>query len=343
MSPVNHLPPTSIFTAIPWFPTASCRRGTFARRARPTGRPGPDRPRRHRRAARSRRRRRRMRHGLHQRGEISIEWQGTPIHIVGLGSIPRPRPGFRAGGLRQGRVERARRMAEALRPSASRRLRRGRALCRQPGLISRPLRPLPRRSRRRQDVQASSSTTDAGQPVTSITAGPPSRTPSAGSAPPGVAVVAHPGPLQGLRRGELRRFLDEFKDTGGQGLGGLRQPCPTMSCISPAWRGTAAFMPRGVGFPRAGRELRRSRPPARPAGRLEADLAPGGLMPVTQYLVIHPDTPQPRLLARAAEIVRAAASSSSPPIPATPWVATWATRRRWTASARFARWTGATI
>ncbi len=27
-------------------------------------------------------------------------------------------------------------------------------------------------------------------------------------------------------------------------------------------------------------------------------------MPVTQYLVIHPDTPQPRLLARAAEIVR---------------------------------------
>lgn len=47
--------------------------------------------------------------------EISIEWRGTPIHIVGLGFDPQEE-GLVSGleGLRQGRVERARRMADSL-------------------------------------------------------------------------------------------------------------------------------------------------------------------------------------------------------------------------------------
>ncbi|HMU99965.1 MAG TPA: 3',5'-nucleoside bisphosphate phosphatase [Rhodocyclaceae bacterium] len=47
--------------------------------------------------------------------EISIEWRGTPIHIVGLGFDPQGE-GLVSGleGLRQGRVERARRMADSL-------------------------------------------------------------------------------------------------------------------------------------------------------------------------------------------------------------------------------------
>ena len=47
--------------------------------------------------------------------EISIEWRGTPIDIVGLGFDPQGE-GLVSGleGLRQGRVERARRMADSL-------------------------------------------------------------------------------------------------------------------------------------------------------------------------------------------------------------------------------------
>ena len=156
--------------------------------------------------------------------EISIEWRGVPIHIVGLGFDPAD-PGL-AGGLdelRIGRIERARRMGDALAAIGIPGVYEG-ALCfvTNPSLISRA-------HFGRYLVSIGIARDMAGVFQNYLTPGKPGYVDhrwatlqdaigwinGAG----GVAVVAHPGRYR-MSGSEMRRFLDDFKDIGGQGLEG---------------------------------------------------------------------------------------------------------------------------
>jgi hypothetical protein len=97
-----------------------------------------------------------------------------------------------------------------------------------------------------------------------------------------------------------------------------------------AWRRSMAFWPRAarISTDRA-RAISISgnwRLAGWPETRLGSFLSRGEAM--AQYVSIHPDNPQQRLLQRAAEVIARAGSSPCRPTPATPSVANSATRRR---------------
>jgi hypothetical protein len=154
--------------------------------------------------------------------EVSIEWSGIPIHVVGLG-FEESHPALVGGlnALREGRIERAKRMGEALaaigipgvyegamgyvtNPSLISRAHFGRYLVSigiardLPGLFQHYLTP------------GKPGYVDHRWATVEETVG---WIAEAG----GVAVVAHPGRYK-MSGAQMRRFLDEFKDVGGQGI-----------------------------------------------------------------------------------------------------------------------------
>lgn len=154
--------------------------------------------------------------------EISIEWQGKPIHIIGLG-FDRLHPTL-AGGLedlRIGRVERARRMGDALSDIGIPGVYEGALqFATNPELISRA-------HFARYMVSIGIAHEVSGVFPHYLTPGKPGyvehRWPTLSeavgwiAAAGGVAVVAHPGRYR-MGGGEMRRFLGDFRDLGGQGL-----------------------------------------------------------------------------------------------------------------------------
>lgn len=154
--------------------------------------------------------------------EISIEWDGTPIHIVGLGIDPTA-PALVAGlaTVRGGRVERARRMAESLAAAGIEGAFEGAtALAENPNLISRAhfARFLSMRGYAANTHKVFESYLVPGKPgyvrhewATLVEAVGWIR--AAG----GVAVVAHPGRYK-ITSGAMERFLADFRDSGGQAI-----------------------------------------------------------------------------------------------------------------------------
>ena len=154
--------------------------------------------------------------------EISIEWKGVPIHVVGLG-FDEQNPVLIEGldNLRQGRVERARRMGDALAAIGIPGVFEG-AMCfvTNQSLISRA-------HFARYLVSIGIARDVPGVFQHYLTPGKPGYVDhhwvtldeavgwinGAG----GVAVVAHPGRYK-MSGAEMRRFLDDFKDLGGRGI-----------------------------------------------------------------------------------------------------------------------------
>ncbi len=154
--------------------------------------------------------------------EISIEWKGVPIHIVGLG-FDEAHPALTQGldELRVGRIERAKRMGDALAAINIPGVYEG-ALCyaTNPDLISRA-----HFARYMVSIGIARDMSSLFQHY--LTPGKPGYVDhrwatleeavgwitGAG----GVAVVAHPGRYK-MSGAESRRFLDDFKDVGGQGI-----------------------------------------------------------------------------------------------------------------------------
>ena len=154
--------------------------------------------------------------------EISIEWRQIPIHIVGLG-FDTAHPALCGGlhGLREGRIERARRMADALAARGISGVFEGAmGYAGNPSLISRA-------HFARYLVEIGIAKDVQGVFQHYLTPGKPGYVDhrwatlveaidwitSAG----GVAVVAHPGRYR-MSGGDLRRFLGEFKEAGGLGI-----------------------------------------------------------------------------------------------------------------------------
>lgn len=154
--------------------------------------------------------------------EISIEWRGMPIHIVGLGFAP-DAPELLAGlaGIRSGRVERARRMSDALARAGIGGVFTGAMkLATNPNLISRS-------HFARYLVSIGICNTTQSVFNNYLTPGKPGYVEhkwvelaaavawikNAG----GVAVVAHPGRYK-LSGEKMRQFLSEFRDAGGQAI-----------------------------------------------------------------------------------------------------------------------------
>ena len=152
--------------------------------------------------------------------EISIEWQGVPIHIVGLGFDPAHQT--LSGGLddlRVGRIERAKRMGAALAAIGIHGVYEGAlAYATNPGLISRA-------HFARYLVSIGIARDVPGVFQHYLTPGKPGYVDHQWAtietavgwitAAGGVAVVAHPGRYR-MSGAEMRRFLDDFKDLGGQ-------------------------------------------------------------------------------------------------------------------------------
>lgn len=154
--------------------------------------------------------------------EISIEWQGIPIHVVGLGFDDRNRALVDGlDELRQGRLERARRMSDALEAIGIPGVFEG-ALCfvTNPSLISRA-------HFARYMVSIGIARDVPGVFQYYLTPGKPGYvdhrwatleeavTWITGAG--GVAVVAHPGRYK-MSGGNMDKFLGDFKDAGGQGI-----------------------------------------------------------------------------------------------------------------------------
>ena len=154
--------------------------------------------------------------------EISIEWRGVPIHIVGLG-FDAANSALTGGleELRSGRVERARRMGDALDAIGIHGVYEG-ALCfvTNPSLISRA-----HFARYLVSIGIARDVSSVFQHY--LTPGKPGyvdhRRISLETAVKwingagGIAVVAHPGRYK-MSGAEMRHFLDDFKDVGGQGI-----------------------------------------------------------------------------------------------------------------------------
>ncbi|MFZ5581449.1 MAG: 3',5'-nucleoside bisphosphate phosphatase [Pseudomonadota bacterium] len=160
--------------------------------------------------------------GLVNGVEVSIEWEGLSIHVVGLGfDVANPVLNEGLAGIRSGRVERARRMAEALDAIAIRGAFEGAmAYAENPNLISRA-------HFARYLVQIGLCKDVHNVFDNYLTPGKPgyvehrwasledavSWIRTAG----GTAVVAHPGRYK-ISNAALRRFLGQFKDAGGEGI-----------------------------------------------------------------------------------------------------------------------------
>lgn len=154
--------------------------------------------------------------------EISIEWENTPIHIVGLG-FDAQHPDIVQGlaGLRAGRLERARRMGEALAAKGIPGVYEGAlGYVTNPNLISRA-------HFARYLVSIGIAKDVSGVFQYYLTPGKPGYVDHrwAGledavswiKAAGGVAVVAHPGRYK-MSGGEMRRFLAQFKEVGGAAI-----------------------------------------------------------------------------------------------------------------------------
>jgi len=154
--------------------------------------------------------------------EISIEWKETPIHIVGLGfNAADPVLGAGLDELRNGRIERAQRMGAALAAIGIPDVYEG-ALCfvTNPSLVSRA-------HFARYLVSIGIARDLPGVFQHYLSPGKPGyvdhRWATLSDAlgwihgAGGVAVVAHPGRYK-MSGGDMRRFLDDFKDLGGQGI-----------------------------------------------------------------------------------------------------------------------------
>ena len=154
--------------------------------------------------------------------EISIEWKGVPIHIVGLGFDPaHPTLVNGLNELRTGRLERAKRMGEALAAIGIPGVYEG-AVCfaTNPNLISRA-----HFARYMVSIGIARDVSSLFQSY--LTPGKPGYVDHRWAtleeaigwinAAGGVATVAHPGRYK-MSGGDMRRFLDDFKDTGGQGI-----------------------------------------------------------------------------------------------------------------------------
>jgi len=154
--------------------------------------------------------------------EISVTWEGTTVHIVGLQIDPED-PVLRSGleSIREGRATRAEKMGEALAAAGiPDSLAGAKTYAENPSLISRShfARHLVK-SGRAPDVKS------VFQRY--LVKGKPGFVPhqwaSLGDvvswirASGGIAVVAHPGRYQ-FSKPELRAFLAEFKDSGGAGI-----------------------------------------------------------------------------------------------------------------------------
>jgi len=154
--------------------------------------------------------------------EISIEWKGVPIHIVGLGFDDKD-PALRGGldELRIGRLERARRMGDALAAIGIPGAYEG-ALCfaTNPSLISRA-----HFARYLVSIGIARDVSSVFQHY--LTPGKPGYVDHRWAtleeaigwitAAGGVPVVAHPGRYK-MSGAEMRHFLDDFKELGGQGV-----------------------------------------------------------------------------------------------------------------------------
>lgn len=155
--------------------------------------------------------------------EISIEWNGVPIHVVGLGfDAAHPVLVNGLNGLRQGRVERARRMGDALAAIGIPGVYEGAlGYAGNPNLISRA-------HFARYMVSIGIARDVQGLFQLYLTPGKPgyvdhrwvSLSDALGwiAAAGGEAVVAHPGRYKLLSNGDMRRFLGDFKDLGGRGI-----------------------------------------------------------------------------------------------------------------------------
>ncbi|AXS80074.1 PHP domain-containing protein [Dechloromonas sp. HYN0024] len=154
--------------------------------------------------------------------EISIEWRGVPIHVVGLG-FDAANPALTGGldELRLGRVERAKRMGEALAAIGIPGVYEGAlTFVTNPSLISRA-------HFARYMVSINIARDVPGIFQHYLTPGKPGYVDHrwatlddavgwiAGAG--GVAVVAHPGRYK-MSGADMRHFLGDFKDAGGQGI-----------------------------------------------------------------------------------------------------------------------------
>jgi len=154
--------------------------------------------------------------------EISIEWRETPIHIVGLGFDHR-HPSLVDGleALRSGRLERAQRMGDALAAIGIPGVFAGAmGYVTNPNLISRA-------HFARYLVSIGIARDIAGVFQHYLAPGKPGYVDHRWAtladaldwihAAGGVAVLAHPGRYK-MSGGDMRKFLDEFKDLGGQAI-----------------------------------------------------------------------------------------------------------------------------
>ncbi|MDR3158788.1 MAG: PHP domain-containing protein [Zoogloeaceae bacterium] len=154
--------------------------------------------------------------------EISVEWQDTPIHIVGLG-FDAAHPGLLAGlkTTQDGRLERARRMDAALAAAGIAGTLAG-ALrhTAHPAQISRA-----HFARHLVEIGLFADTGKVFEQY--LTPGKPGYVPHRWAtlaeavgwirAAGGVAVVAHPGRYE-ISSGQMRVFLGEFRDLGGEAI-----------------------------------------------------------------------------------------------------------------------------
>lgn len=154
--------------------------------------------------------------------EVSISWGGITIHIVGLNIDPdnqQLRQGLQA--IRQGRTERARKMAQDLeRAGIPGSLEGAYAYVENPNLIGRT-----HFARFLAEKRYVSDVKSAFQHY--LVSGKPGYVPHQWAtlqealayikAGGGIAVVAHPGRYK-LTRTEMRKFLDEFREGGGAGI-----------------------------------------------------------------------------------------------------------------------------
>ncbi|MBS1191584.1 MAG: C-terminal [Rhodocyclaceae bacterium] len=154
--------------------------------------------------------------------EISIEWREVPIHIVGLGfDAAHPALGAGLHDLRLGRIERARRMSDALAAISIPGVFEGAmGYAGNPSLISRA-----HFARYLVEIGIAKDVQTVFQYY--LTPGKPGYVDHRWAtlqdavawikAAGGVAVVAHPARYR-ISNGDLRRFLAEFKDMGGDGI-----------------------------------------------------------------------------------------------------------------------------